>query len=165
MRPSARFIFKFIIVHLVTYIVTGLIAFSTFMKGLYTGPDALFASFLVTPADPELWNAMLTKMIPIQLIRGLLLGMVFYSLSKYLKRMSLRRRFIMFMGFYFLVGFLAGPAIGPGTLEGMVYMLPKFSPDGHVKVFGEMALQSVLLSAWMAKWMRTTPLPESAERD
>lgn len=165
MRPSARFIFKFIIVHLVTYIITGLIAFSTFMKGLYTGPDALFASFLVTPADPELWSAMITKMLPIQLIRGLLLGMVFYSLSKYLKRMSLRRRFIMFMGFYFLVGFLAGPAIGPGTLEGMVYMLPKFSPDGHFKVFCEMALQSVLLSAWMAKWMRTTPLPESAVHD
>ncbi|MEM8895186.1 MAG: hypothetical protein AAGC88_11455 [Bacteroidota bacterium] len=158
MRPSARFIIKFIIVHLVTYILTGVIAFSTFMKDLYTGPDALFASFLVTPSDPALWSAMLTRMLPIQLIRGLLLGMVFYSLSKSLKQMSLRRRFIMFMGFYFLVGFLAGPAIGPGTLEGLVYMRPEYSPTGHFRVFCEMALQSVMLSAWMAKWMRTTPI-------
>lgn len=154
MRPNARFIVKFVIVQFVTYVITGIIAFNTFMVEAYTGPDALFSAFLITTDDPE-WNNLVMKIIPIQIIRGLLLGMIFYSLSKSLRSMSYRRRFIMFLGFYFVLGFLAGPAIGPGTLEGMIYMLPQYSPKGHFLVLCEMALQSIMLSAWMAYWMRT----------
>lgn len=156
-RPNARFIGKFMIVHLVTYFVTGLIAFNTFVGPLYLGDNPLLGSFLVTPGQQELWGLMVKKLIPIQIIRGLLLGMVFYSLAVTLRKKPFKRRFISFFGFYFVVGFLAGPAIGPGTMEGMVYMQPRFSPNGHFLVFAEMLLQSVLLSAWIAKWMRTDP--------
>lgn len=154
MRPNARFIGKFLIVHLITYFITGFIAFNTFVKPLYFGENPLFASFLATPDQEVYWALMLKKLFPLQIIRGLLLGMVFYSIVRFIRRQSYKRRFITFFGFYFIVGFLAGPAIGPGTLEGMVYMQPKFSPQGHALVFFEMLLQSIMLSIWMARWMR-----------
>jgi hypothetical protein len=145
---------KFLTVHLITYLITGFIAFNTFVKPLYFGDNPLFASFLATPDQEVYWALMLKKLLPLQIIRGLLLGMVFYSIVRFIRRQSYKRRFITFFGFYFIVGFLAGPAIGPGTLEGMVYMLPKFSPQGHALVFFEMLLQSLMLSFWMAWWMR-----------
>lgn len=164
-RPNARFIAKFVIVHLVTYFVTGIIAFNTFVGPLYFGEDPLFGSFLVTPQHEEMWGLMVKELVPMQFIRGLLLGMVFYSLAVTLRKKPFKRRFMSFFGFYFVVGFLAGPAIGPGTMEGMVYMQQKFSPNGHFLVFAEMLIQSVLLSAWIAKWMRTDPSADATTEE
>ncbi len=162
-KSQAVFVGKFIVSHLASYVVAALVGFYFITGDLYTQDASPLRGFLATPGEPEAWNAVLVKMIPIQLVRGFLLGIVFYSIFKNLRRWGRKRRFLAIIGFYFIVGFLASPAIAPGTLEGMLYMQNQFAPTVHNRFFMVILIQSALMAFILTHWMKNAAATDEAE--
>ena len=162
LKSQAVFVGKFVVAHLVSYVAAALIGFYFITGDLYMEATSPLKGYLATPGEPDAWNLVLAKMLPLQLLRGFLLGIVFYSIFKTLQRWGRRRRFLAIMGFYFIVGFLASPGIAPGTFEGMLYMQNQFAPTVHNRFFMVILIQSALLAFMLAQWMRP---PTAAEED
>lgn len=163
LKSQAVFVGKFIVAHLVSYFAAAMLGFYLVTGDLYTENTSPLKGFLATPGEPEAWSQVLVKMFPIQLLRGFLLGIVFYSIFKNLKRWGRKRRFLAIIGFYFIAGFLASPAIAPGTLEGMLYMQTQFAPTVHQRFFLVMLIQAALLAFIMAQWMKKNPPAEDED--
>jgi hypothetical protein len=71
------------------------------------------------------------------------------------------KRFLSISGLYIGLGFWAAAVAAPGTIEGMVYLRPIFTPVVHLTVQPEVILQGLALGAMVALWMGP-PSPESA---
>lgn len=156
LKSQAVFVGKTVVSHLVSYAVAAVLGFYFLTGDLYTSAASPLKGYLATPGDPDAWDLVLQKIFPIELIRGFLLGIVFYSINNNLKRWGLKRRFLAILAFYFIVGFLAAPGIAPGSLEGMLYMDNKFAPIVHEKFFWVTFLQSALMALILASWVKTT---------
>jgi hypothetical protein len=59
---------------------------------------------------------------------------------------------------YLVLGFWAAAVAAPGTIEGMVYMRPIFTPLVHLKVQPEIVLQGLAWGAMVAFWIGPPPL-------
>jgi hypothetical protein len=81
-----------------------------------------------------------------------------YPFFHTLTNWSFRKRFLSISGLYIVLGFWAAAVAAPGTIEGMVYMRPIFTPVVHLKVQPEIVLQGLALGAIVAFWMGPPPL-------
>jgi hypothetical protein len=76
-----------------------------------------------------------------------------YPFFNTLMNWSFKKRFLSISGLYIVLGLWAAAVAAPGTIEGMVYMRPIFTPAVHLKVQPEIVLQELAWGAIVAFWM------------
>ena len=145
------------VAHVVTYLLVGTVAYSLLTQEFYEGANPIFATFMRTQAEPELWSHVLIWFIPAQILRGLLLAAVLYPFYKTLKKWNFWKRSLSIASLYIVLGFWANSSPAPGTIEGMVYMRPEITVYAHLKVQPEIIGQGLVLGAWVAGWMTARP--------
>lgn len=155
-----RFMFftgKVTAAHVTTYFLAGALAYNLFTKEFYVGPHPIFAAFMRTEAEPELWAHVVRWFLPAQILRGLLMALVLYPLFDTLKAWSFGKRFLLIAGLYLVLGFWGATVAAPGTLEGMVYLRPFITAQVHLKVQPEIIGQGLVLAFLIAGAMTEAP--------
>ena len=155
MKPRHFLVFasKVTAAHVITYLVAGAIAYPLFTNEFYVGPNPIFKLFMRTEVEPELWGHVATWFLPAQFLEGLLIAAALYPFFDTLMIWSFRKRFLSISGLYLVLGFWAATVAAPGTIEGLVYLRPVFTPLVHLKVQPEIILQGLALGAIVALWM------------
>lgn len=162
MKRFLTFALKVVVIHVVTYFVVGALAYQLLTKQFYEGSNPLFASFMRTPAEPEVWNHVMKWFIPGQILRGVLMAAVWYPFLDTFKEWGFFKRFTSIAGLYLVLGFWASAVAAPGTIDGTIYLRPTITPYAHLMVQPEIIVQGLALSAWLARWM--TPRPALQQR-
>jgi hypothetical protein len=156
-RRFAIFASKVIAAHVTTYFLAGALAYHFLTKEFYTGPHPLFAAFMRTEAEPELWAHAVRWFLPAQILRGLLMALVLYPLFDTLKTWAFGKRYLLIAALYLVLGFWGATVAAPGTLEGMVYLRPFITPEVHLKVQPEIVGQGLALAFLIAGAMMEPP--------
>ena len=157
-RHFLSFAGKVTAAHIITYFIAGAIAYPLLTQDFYVGPHPIFKVFMRTEAEPELWGRVVTWFLPAQFLRGFLMAAALYPFFNTLTNWSFKKRFLSISGLYIVLGFWAAAVAAPGTIEGMAYMRPIFTPLVHLKVQPEILLQGLALGAIVAFWMGPPPL-------
>ena len=152
-----RFAAKVTVAHVVSYFVVGAAAYQLLTRQFYEGAEPVFAAFMRTPAEPELWQHAMRWFLPGQVLRGVLIAAVLYPFFDTLARWSWRRRFLSISGLYLVLGFWASAVAAPGTIDGLIYLRPEITPYAHLMVQPEIVAQGLILGAWVAFWMAPRP--------
>jgi len=142
----------FILAHFVSYVIAGVITYR-FSKDLYEGDNRLLDFLKDMSSEKE--NAEVAKYsMPAQIIRGLLLSVVFLPLIEPLGGLSYITRSIFFASLMFIYTDLASAMPFPDTIEGIVYLKKKYlQASAFWKMQIEMIIYSVLfgvLVSWLA---------------
>lgn len=155
MRPRRFLVFagKVIAAHVITYLAAGAIAYPPLTKEFYVGSNPIFRTFMRTETEPELWGHVATWFLPALFLEGILIATALFPFLDTLITWPFRKRFLAISGLYLVLGFWAATVAAPGTLEGMVYLRPIFTPLVHLKVQPEIIGQSLALGAMVAFWM------------
>ncbi len=148
---------KLTLAHVVSYFVVGAAAYPLITKPFYEGDDPVFATFMRTPAEPELWAHVLTWFVPGQVLRGVLIAAALYPFFDTLRSWGWGRRFATISGLYLVLGYWASAVAAPGTIDGLIYLRPEITPYAHLMVQPEIVAQGLILGAWVARWMAATP--------
>ncbi|MBZ5545327.1 MAG: hypothetical protein LAO07_16870 [Acidobacteriia bacterium] len=156
-RRYSIFSAKVVAAHVTTYFVAGAIFYQFLTKDFYTGPNPIFATFMRTEAEPDLWAHVMTWFLPAQILRGVLMAAVLYPLFDTLKTWSFGRRFLWIASVYLVFAFWSAAGAAPGTIEGMVYMRPPITGLVHLKVQPEIIFQGLGLAALIAGAMIESP--------
>jgi len=159
-KRLAIFVAKIIAAQVTTYFLAGAVFYALLTKPYYVGPNPIFASFLRTEADRQLWAHVVNWFLPAEILRGVLIAAVFYPLYDVLKAWSFVKRFLYVASLYLVLGFWAATVAAPGTLEGMVYMRPFITPEVHLRVQPEIILQGLALALFIAGAMTESPRPD-----
>ena len=146
----AIFAAKIVAAQVTTYFLAGALFYPLLTKSYYVGPHPIFAVFLRTEADQELWPHVVNWFLPAEILRGFLVALVFYPLHGVLESWPFVRRFLYIAGLYLVLSFWAAGVAAPGTIEGMVYLRPFITPEVHLRVQPEMILQGVGLALFIA---------------
>jgi hypothetical protein len=155
MRPRRFLIFasKVTAAHIITYLLAGAIAYPLLTKEFYVGANPIFKLFMRTEVEPELWKHVATWFLPAQFLEGLLIAAALYPFFDTLMLWSFSKRFLSVSGLYIVLGFWAATVAAPGTIEGLVYLRPIFTPLVHLKVQPEILGEGLALGALVALWM------------
>ncbi len=145
------------IAHVVSYLVVGAAAYELLTKPFYEGEAAVFATFMRTPGEPELWSHAMTWFIPGQVLRGVLIAAVLYPFYDTLRVWGWGRRCLSIGGLYLVLGFWASAVAAPGTIDGLIYLRPEITSYAHLVVQPEIVAQGLVLGAWVARWMAPPP--------
>ncbi len=156
-RRFAVFAGKVAAAHVTTYFLAGAIAYPLLTQEFYRGPHPVFATFMRTEAEPELWSHVVRWFLPAQILRGLLIAAVLYPLLDTLMAWSFGKRFLSVAGLYLVLGFWGATVAAPGTIEGMVYLRPFITPYVHLVVQPEIVLQGLGLAIIVAGAMMQAP--------
>lgn len=152
-KSFPSFVWKMAVVHTTTYFVAGAFAYQLLTKQFYEGPNAIFTSFMRTPAEPDTWHHVMRWFIPAQILRGILMAAALAPFYELMLSWPFRRRFFTLASLYLIFGFWACAVAAPGTIEGLVYTKPIFTPYVHAIAQPEIFIQGILLAAWMSRWM------------
>jgi len=161
-RRFAVFVAKIVAAQVTTYFLAGAVFYPLLTKPYYVGPNPIFAIFMRTEADRELWPHVVNWFLPAEMLRGVLVAGVFYPLYDILKEWHFLKRFFYAAGLYLVLGFWAASVAAPGTIEGMVYLRPFITPEVHLRVQPEMILQGLALALFIAGAMMGPRRPISA---
>lgn len=147
-----RFSGFFILAHFISYMIAGVISYRI-SKDLYEGENRLL-DFLKDMANNE-ENAEVAKTsMPAQLLRGVLLSIVFFPVLNEIASVSFLVRAIFFAGLMFIYTDLASAMPFPDTIEGYVYLKKKYlKTSAFWKMQFEMIIYSILfglLASWLA---------------
>jgi len=153
-KRFTKFAGKVILAHVVTYFIVGSVAYQLITHELYVGENPIFAEFMRSQAEPELWSHVMIWFLPAQILRGLLIAGVLYPFFGTLMGWNLGKRWAAISGLYLVLGFWAAAVAAPGTIEGFVYLRPEITPVAQLKVQPEIILQGLLLGLWVAWWMK-----------
>ncbi len=156
-RRFGVFASKVVAAHVTTYFVAGAIFYQLLTKDFYTGPNPIFAAFMRTEAEPELWAHVTTWFLPAQILRGILMAAVLYPLFDTLKTWPFGKRFLWIASLYLVFAFWSAAGAAPGTIEGVVYMRPPITGFVHLKVQPEIIFQGFGLAALVAGAMMEKP--------
>jgi hypothetical protein len=146
----AAFATKVVSAHVTTYFLAGAIAYPLLTKKYYVGQNPIFAAFLRTEADPELWAHVGRWFLPAEILRGLLISLVLYPLFDVLKAWTFTKRWLLISALLVGLGFWAAAVPAPGTIEGMIYLRPFITPAVHLHVQPENILQGLALAFFVA---------------
>ncbi|MBK6526009.1 MAG: hypothetical protein IPG07_10970 [Crocinitomicaceae bacterium] len=151
-KQRIRFVIVVIIAHTIAYLFSGGIAYQFITKPLWEGSDSLLASYLRTPGNEELWGFAMIWQIPGQVLRSLLMGLVFLPLFSSLKTWTFFKKFLFMSSLLFVLTHLAAAAPSPANIEGLVYMRPEFVALGFIKMQPEMILYSIIAGILFSKF-------------
>jgi hypothetical protein len=163
---SKRFLIfaaKVVAAHVTTYFLAGAVAYPLLTKQYYVGPHPIFATFMRTEAEPQLFSHVVRWFLPAQILRGLLIAAVLYPLFDTLKVWPFIKRWLLIGAWYVVLGFWATTVAAPGTLEGMVYLRPFITPEVHLRVQPEIVLQGLALAFLIAGAMMEAPREDTRE--
>lgn len=153
MSKYIRLALVFVLSHTASYLIVGAIAYPLFYKPFWEGPSPIYASFMRTMAEPELWQQAMQWQIPGQLGRGLLMALAISPMLVQLERVSFARRYAYIAGLMFVFAHLAASAPSPGNIEGLIYMRPEFVAQGFLPSQPEMIGHSLLAGFLIARFM------------
>jgi hypothetical protein len=157
MKRLAIFTVKVIAFQVTTYFLAGAAAYPLLTKQFYVGPHPVFAVFMRTEAEPELFRHAVRWFLPAEFLRGTLIAAVLYPLFDTLKSWRFGKRFLMIASLYVVLGFWAATVAAPGTIEGMVYLRPFITPYVHLAVQPEIIGQGLALGVLIAGAMTEAP--------
>lgn len=139
------FTLGFFAIHLVSYTVAGVVS-QLYSKELYRGPDAVLEPMLRDVYEDETAQrrqGML--MVPAQLARAVLMAAVLFPLLDALGELSVAVRAVVLGGLMFVYADLAAATPFPNTIEGWVFLKPRYLTREAVwKISSEAAIYSVL---------------------
>jgi len=156
-KRFAIFAAKITAAQVTTYFLAGAVFYQLLTKDYYTGSNPIFAAFMRTETEPELWAHVMRWFLPAQILRGVLIAAVLYPLLDTLKVWSFGKRFLLIASLYLVFGFWAATVAAPGTIEGMVYLRPFITPLVHLAVQPEVVIQGLGLAAIVAGAMVEAP--------
>lgn len=159
MKRFSYFASRVILIHGVTYLAVGVLAYAFLTREFFTVSNELVARVLRTPEEPALWRHVTTWMLPFQVARGLLIAFVLYPFLSTLRSWSYWKRLASVAGLYVVLGQWASTVAGSGTIEGWLILRPEFTSSGIVvKAMIEGLVQGVVLAAWLARSMMSASL-------
>ncbi len=137
-----RFTFLFFIIHTITYYIAGIINLQ-FSKKLYGGRNQLYKSFLRNISDPNEASSVNKKILPVQMIRAILMSVVLYPVIGFLGELSFGLRFLFMGGLMFIYADFCSAIPFSNTLEGIIYMKPKYVKP---RVFWTIQMEAIVYS-------------------
>lgn len=150
LKPFVHFGGNVVLAHFVTTMVVSTITYPTLTKQFYEGPNAVFATFLRTHAQPDLFRHAANWFVPGNLLCGVLIALVLYPFLATFRVWPFRKRFLTISGLYLVLGFWAASAAAPGTITGFVFLRPEITPYAHLMVQPEIVFQGLLFGVWVA---------------
>lgn len=114
------FSLAFMGLHTFAYMGAGMVAFNI-SSDLYQGKGRIL-DFLVDPEEEGGSGSTLKKVIPAQIVRGLIMSVVLYPILGFLGEISFLAQFLFFGGLTFIYTDLSSADPFPSNLEGLVYM-------------------------------------------
>ncbi|MBE0432270.1 hypothetical protein IBX73_02255 [candidate division WOR-3 bacterium] len=146
------FSFWFIIVHAVSYVIAGMLALKI-SGDLYRGENRLL-DFTRDMSDEDESRHVQKYFIPAQLLRGLLMSIVFYPVLGLLGGLPLGLRFAFLFGLMFIFTDFASAVPFPDNIEGFVYMRRRYlKKDSFWKLYFETAIYSLLFALLASKFL------------
>jgi hypothetical protein len=150
-----RFSLFFSLVHLVCYIIAGIIDLRL-AKKMYVGKDRLYRAFFRDMEDPKQSLRIAKLLIPSQLLRGILMSVVLYPVLPFLFGLSFGMRFLFLAGMMFVYADFCSAIPFSNTIEGIVYLKKEFVEK---RMFWTIQLEAIiysilfgLLSGWLLFW-------------
>lgn len=141
----------FVVIHTIAYTIAGVLALRV-SKDLYEGENRLL-DFLRDTGVPEDSQHLGKWLIPSQVVRGLLLSIVFYPILGALGDLSFGLRFAFMGGLMFVYMDLASAVPFIGNIEGFVYFKQRYLKTENIwKMQFEMVIYS-LLFGFFVSWL------------
>lgn len=145
------FSLTFMGLHTLAYMGAGMIALSI-SSDLYQGKERIL-DFLVDPEEEGGTGLTLKKVIPAQIVRGLIMSVVLYPILGFLGEISFLAQFLFFGGLTFIYTDLSSADPFPSNIEGWVYMKKDYLSMGAFWKFQtEMIIYSGIFGL-MAAWL------------
>jgi hypothetical protein len=152
MTDYILFSLLFFVIHIVCYVIAGVIDLR-FARKFYSGKDRLFRSFFRNKEDKNESKRIAKLLIPSQLIRAVLMSIVLYPILPFLRELTFEMQFIFMASLMFVYADFASAVPFSNTIEGMVYLKKEFVKK---RVFWIIQLEAILysilfglLSAWL----------------
>ena len=147
-----KFSLLFFAIHLVCYIIAGVIDLQL-SKRMYEGKNRLYKAFFRNMEDRQESNRVAKLLLPSQFIRGIVMSVVLYPILPYLKELSFGIQFLFMGGLMFVYADFSSAIPFSNTIEGLVYLKKQFVQS---KVFWTIQFEAILysilfglLSAWL----------------
>ena len=142
----------FFVIHLVCYVIAGVIDLQLAGK-VYSGKSRLYKSFFRDMGNERESNRIAKLLIPSQFIRAIFMSLVLYPVLPYLRDLTFGMQFIFMASLMFVYADFASAIPFSNTIEGIVYLKKEFVMK---KVFWTIQLEAILysvmfglLSAWL----------------
>jgi hypothetical protein len=117
----------FFVIHLVAYVVAGVLNQRLLSKEIYGGEDPLFEPFFRNVEEPPERIRQGKVMVPAQLARAVLMSIVLYPLLPAIGDLPFGTRFAFLTGLMFVYADLAAATPFANNIEGLVYLEPRFT--------------------------------------
>lgn len=139
------FILAFTVIHTVSYTIAGATALK-FSRDLYRGKDRLY-DFLRDMDNPDESRHVTVYFLPAQILRGLLMSLVFLPILPLLQDLSFTLLFVFIFSAMFILTDLSSATPFPHNIEGYVYSKKKYLQLSMLpKLYYETAVYSVLVA-------------------
>lgn len=142
MKDYLIFSLLFMIIHLVCYVIAGIVDLRLARK-YYSGKNRLYKSILRDMDDEKENKRIAALLIPSQLIRALLMSMVLYPVLPFLMELSFGIRFVFMASLMFVYADFASAIPFSNTIEGLVYLKKEFV---RRRVFWTIHFEAILYS-------------------
>lgn len=116
----------FFVIHLIAYVIAGVLNQQLLTRELYGGEGALLTAFLRDMDDPSEKQRSGRLMLPAQLARAVLMSIVLYPILDTLGELSYSVRFAFLAGLMFVYADLASATPFSNNIEGLVYLQRRF---------------------------------------
>jgi hypothetical protein len=133
----------FFIIHLVCYVIAGVIDLQL-AKKMYSGKNRIFKSFFRNMEDDQESKRIAKLLIPSQLIRAIFMSLVLYPVLPFLKDLTFEIQFIFMASLMFVYADFASAIPFSNTIEGIVYLKKEFVKK---RVFWTIQLEAILYSS------------------
>jgi len=152
MKDYIVFSSLFFVIHLVCYVIAGVIDLQL-AKKMYLGKNRIFKSFFRDMEDDKENKRIAKLLIPSQFIRAIFMSLVLYPILPFLKDLSFEIQFVFMASLMFVYADFASAIPFSNTIEGIVYLKKEFVKK---RVFWTIQLEAILyslmfglLSAWI----------------
>ena len=142
----------FFIIHLVCYVIAGVVDLQLARK-VYSGKNRLYKSFFRDMDDEKESKRIAKLLIPSQLIRAVFMSLVLYPILPFLGELTYGMKFIFMASLMFVYADFASAIPFSNTIEGVVYLKKEFVKK---RVFWTIQLEAILysimfglLSSWL----------------
>ena len=142
----------FFVIHLVCYVIAGVIDLQLARK-VYAGKNRLYKSFFRDMDDKNESTRIAKLLVPSQFIRAVVMSLVLYPILPFLKELAFGTQFVFMASLMFVYADFASAIPFSNTIEGVVYLKKKFV---RKRVFWTIQLEAILysimfglLTAWL----------------
>ena len=148
-----RFIGVFFLIHTVVYMIAGNINLLWSNK-MYGGREQLYRGYLRNIEEPQQKNYIAKAIWPGQLVRSILMAAVLFPIMGYVGELAFFQRFLFMGSLMFVYADVASAIPFSNTIEGLIYLEPKFvQPKVFWVIQSEAVVYSLLFGLATAAWL------------